>query len=64
MALARRPVDAALWDDLEEILIGADFGMPTTEKIVDALKVVAKQDRYQSSDQVVARFKRDAADRA
>jgi fused signal recognition particle receptor len=59
MALARRPVDAALWDDLEEILIGADFGMPTTEKIVDALKVVAKQDRYQSSDQVIARFKRD-----
>ncbi len=59
MALARRPLDASFWDDFEEILIGADFGVPTTEKIVEALKVVAKQDRYASSDQVIARFKRD-----
>jgi fused signal recognition particle receptor len=59
MALARRPLDAAFWDEFEEILIGADFGVPTTEKILDALKVVAKQDRYQTSDQVIARFKRD-----
>jgi fused signal recognition particle receptor len=59
MALAKRPVDDELWDDLEEILLQADFGVPTTVKIVDALKVVAKQDRYQSSDQVVARFRRD-----
>jgi fused signal recognition particle receptor len=59
MALAKRPIDDDMWDDFEEILIGADFGVPTTQKIVDALKVVAKQDRYGSSDQVVARFKRD-----
>ncbi len=59
MALARRPVDDDLWDDLEEILLKADFGMPTTTKIVDALKVVAKQDRYATSDQVVTRFRRD-----
>src|SRR4030088_3231257 len=59
MALARRPVDDALWDDLEEILLKADFGMPTTTKIVDALRAVAKQDRYATSDQVVARFRRD-----
>jgi len=59
MALARRPLDAGFWDEFEEILIGADFGVPTTEKILDALKVVAKQDRYATSDQVIARFKRD-----
>jgi fused signal recognition particle receptor len=59
MALARRPVDDALWDDLEELLIAADFGVPTTAKIVDALRVVARQDRYETSDQVVARFRRD-----
>ncbi|HZO94732.1 MAG TPA: signal recognition particle receptor subunit alpha, partial [Candidatus Baltobacteraceae bacterium] len=59
MALARRPVDEALWDDLEELLIAADFGVPTTAKIVDALRVVAKQDRYETSDQVVSRFRRD-----
>src|SRR5665213_3656236 len=45
MALARRPVDDDLWDDLEEILLKADFGMPTTTKIVDALKVVAAEAR-------------------
>lgn len=59
IALARRPVDDALWEDLEEILISADFGMPTTIKITEALQAVAKQDRYTSSDQVIARFKRD-----
>lgn len=59
LALAKRPVDDELWDDLEEMLIKADFGVPTTVKIVEALKVVAKQDRYATSDQVVARFRRD-----
>jgi fused signal recognition particle receptor len=59
LALSRRPVDEALWDDLEEILITSDFGVPTTTKIVDALRAVAKQDRYETSDQVVARFRRD-----
>jgi fused signal recognition particle receptor len=59
MALARRPLDAAFWDEFEEILIAADFGVTTTEKIASALRGVAKQDRYQTSDQVVARFKRD-----
>jgi fused signal recognition particle receptor len=59
MALARRPLDASFWEEFEEILIGADFGFATTEKIVGALVGVAKQDRYQTSDQVIARFKRD-----
>jgi fused signal recognition particle receptor len=59
MALARRPLDASFWDEFEEILIAADFGVATTAKIVDALRAVAKQDRYQTSDQVIARFKRD-----
>ena len=59
MALAKRPLDAAFWDEFEEILLGADFGFATTEKIVGALRGVAKQDRYETSDQVIARFKRD-----
>ena len=59
MALARRPLDAAFWDEFEEILIAADFGVATTAKIAGALRGVAKQDRYQTSDQVIARFKRD-----
>jgi fused signal recognition particle receptor len=59
MALAHRPLDADFWDEFEEILIAADFGVATTEKIASALRGVAKQDRYQTSDQVIARFKRD-----
>ncbi len=59
MALAKRPLDASFWDEFEEILISADFGFSTTEKIVSSLQGVAKQDRYQTSDQVIARFKRD-----
>jgi fused signal recognition particle receptor len=58
-ALANRPIDEALWDDLEELLIRADFGVPTTVKIVEALRAVAKQDRYENSDRVIARFRRD-----
>ncbi|MGD1066939.1 MAG: signal recognition particle receptor subunit alpha, partial [Vulcanimicrobiaceae bacterium] len=52
LALAKRPVDDELWDDLEELLIAADFGVPTTLKIVEGLRAVARQDRYASSDQV------------
>jgi fused signal recognition particle receptor len=58
----RRPLDEAFWEEFEEILIGADFGVPTTEKIVAALRGVAKQDRYETSDRVIARFKRDVQD--
>jgi len=59
LALAKRPVDDVLWDDLEELLLRADFGVATTTKIVEGLRAVAQQDRYASSDQVVARFRRD-----
>jgi fused signal recognition particle receptor len=59
IASARRPLEAGFWDEFEEILIAADFGVATTEKIVTALRAVAKQDRYETSDQVIARFKRD-----
>jgi len=55
----RRPIDAALWDELEEQLILADFGVPTSEKILGGLKTVAKQEAWKTSDQVVARFRKD-----
>ena len=61
LANARRPIDRALWEELEEILIAADFGVPTTEKILDGLKDVVHKELWTTSDQVVARFKRDVA---
>ncbi len=59
LAEARRPLDDDFWDELEEILIGADFGPPTTHKILDGLHVVAGQEFWTRSDQVVKRFKED-----
>jgi len=41
------------------LLILADFGVPTTEKIIGGLKTVAKQELWATSDQIVARFRKD-----
>ncbi len=59
LANARRPLDTAFWDELEEILISADFGVPTTEKILGGLHVVSRQEFWGRSDQAVKRFKED-----
>ncbi len=59
LAEQKRPLDREFWDDFEEILIAADFGVPTTEKILDGLRVVARQEFWGRSDQAVARFKQD-----
>ena len=55
----KRPIDREFWDEFEEILIAGDFGVPTTEKILGGLRVVAGQELWRSSDQAVARFKND-----
>lgn len=36
-------LDDEYWEELEAILIGADFGLTTTHKILDYLKTLAKQ---------------------
>lgn len=56
---ARKPITPELWEELEELLILADFGVPTTEKILDGLKTVAKQELWATSDQIVGRFRKD-----
>ncbi len=61
LAARARPLDAAFWDELEEILISADFGVATTEKILGGLKDVAHKEMWATSDLVIARFKRDVA---
>lgn len=59
LAKARRPLDDEFWDELEEVLLAADFGVPTTGKIIDGLHVVARQEFWRRSDQVVDRFRID-----
>jgi fused signal recognition particle receptor len=56
---AAEPLTDAFWDELEETLILADFGVPTTQKIVTGLQTVAKQEAWKTTDQPVARFRKD-----
>jgi fused signal recognition particle receptor len=56
---ARKPITAEFWEDLEDLLISGDFGVPTTAKIIEGLKVVAKQEAWATTDQAVDRFHRD-----
>jgi fused signal recognition particle receptor len=59
LANARRPLDGEFWEELEDILIAADFGVPTTDKILDGLRLVAEAQLWRRSDQVIGRFKTD-----
>ncbi|MBV8246420.1 MAG: signal recognition particle-docking protein FtsY [Candidatus Eremiobacteraeota bacterium] len=56
---ARKPIDAAFWEELEELLLVADFGVPTTAKIIAGLKTVQRQELWRTSDQAIARFRKD-----
>ena len=56
---AKKPITPEFWEEFEELLLLADFGVPTTEKIVGGLQLVAKQEQWRTSDQAVARFHRD-----
>lgn len=40
----RSQIDDELWDELEEVLIGADVGLETTEKIIAACKARVRKD--------------------
>lgn len=53
------PLTSEFWDELEETLILADFGVPTTQKIVTGLRTVSKQEAWKTTDQPVARFRKD-----
>jgi fused signal recognition particle receptor len=45
---AKKTIDDTTWDELEEALIGADFGPDVTEQVVDALR--QKVQRYSTTD--------------
>jgi len=60
--LGRQLVDDEFWIGLEETLIGADFGISTTEKIVGQLKIAAQQQNLKVADDVIRVFKADVGD--
>lgn len=59
MGRAKRPLTDEFWEEFEEALILADVGMPTVQKILAGLRTVCKQEAWATSDQVVARFRKD-----
>ena len=59
MGRAQKPLTAEFWDELEELLILADFGVATTAKIIAGLMIVAKQEAWKTSDRAIARFHQD-----
>jgi fused signal recognition particle receptor len=54
-----RPLTPEFWDELEETLILADFGVPATQKIITGLQTVAKQEEWKTADRPIARFRKD-----
>src|SRR6478672_3956041 len=50
----RGKVDDETWDDLEEALILADVGVPTTTKVIDAVREKAKAEKTGDPERVLA----------
>jgi fused signal recognition particle receptor len=57
-ALTRRgKVDPETWDELEEALLLADVGLPTTQRILEDVKARASAEKASDSDAVLALLK-------
>jgi fused signal recognition particle receptor len=56
---SRGKIDDSTWEDLEELLILADAGLPTTTKILDDLRARAKAGALPDADSVVTALKED-----
>ncbi|HKW45265.1 MAG TPA: signal recognition particle-docking protein FtsY [Candidatus Eremiobacteraceae bacterium] len=60
--IGRQLVDDAFWDELEETLIAADFGVPTTEKVLGQLKIAAQQRNLRVAADVIKVLREDLGD--
>jgi fused signal recognition particle receptor len=54
-----RPLTPEFWDELEETLLLADFGVPATQKILTGLQTVSRQEEWKTTDRPIARFRKD-----
>jgi fused signal recognition particle receptor len=50
--LDRAKIDDELWDELEEVLLGADVGLHTAEKILDAVKERISSEHVRDAEDV------------
>ena len=51
--LRGRAIDDETWDDLEEAMLLADVGLPTTQRILDAVRARAKDDKVADASGLV-----------
>jgi len=57
----RPEISDSLWYDLEELLISADVGVPTTEKIINRVMERAKSEKMRDAGDVKAALKQEMA---
>jgi fused signal recognition particle receptor len=58
----RARIDDAAWDGIEEMLIVADVGVATTQRVLDDLRSRAKEEELPDVDALVRALKEDLAD--
>ena len=58
---AKRKIDDALLDEIEEILIRGDVGVAATSRIVDNLRERVKKERYEDASELLGLLKEEVA---
>lgn len=59
--VTRRKIDEELLEDIEEILIGADVGVPATMKLIDTLREKAKEQKLSEGEEILQLLKDEIA---
>lgn len=57
--LGGRKIDAKLLDEIEEILLTADIGLTTTDKIIERLKLRVKKDNIENAESIYGILKEE-----
>ena len=60
--LDRGKIDEELWEELEEVLLGADVGVRTTEKVLTAVRQRVEEDRIRDTESVREALKDELLD--
>lgn len=58
----RTSIDESIWTELEEVLISADVGMETTEKLIERTRQRVKDEKLKDGEQVREALKKEMVD--
>jgi fused signal recognition particle receptor len=53
VVLLRRDLDESFWDDLLQVLVGADCGLPVAERLVERLRTRVREERMTSAEEAL-----------